>query len=193
MDAHNLLARSASTSTGAGAFAVSADLNIDHRELYKDLRLFLLGLFPDAGSQIIQALQNNQPLPLNAIVMQILFSRNLDESVTTYTNPVDGVGGSASVQNSVDTRVQFSFYGPLAQRRSRTAYMLWKNYYGTENLTVCQPLYVNSYDRRPYINDSNQYEDRWILDVALQYNPQVTYAQDFAESAGVTITPVAGA
>lgn len=168
-------------------------LSIDHRELYREIRKFLLGLFPEASRQVVQAIQNNQPLPVNAIVMQILFSRNMDESVTTYTNPAPGIEGSAHVQNSVDTRLQLSFYGDKAQERSRVVYTLWKNHYGTENMVVCQPLYVNSYDRRPYINDSNQYEDRWLLDLALQYNPQVTYAQDFAESAGVTITTVAGA
>lgn len=176
-----------------GKLSAVSMLSIDHRELYREIRSFLLGLFPDASRQIVQALQNNNPLPENAVVMQILFSRNMDESVTTYAVPTDVEGGAAHVQNSVDTRLQISFYGPKAQERSRVVYTLWKNHYGTENMVVCQPLYVNSYDRRPYINDSNQYEDRWILDVALQYNPQVTYAQDFAESAGVTITPVAGA
>lgn len=168
-------------------------LSIDHRELYREIRNFLLGLFPEASRQVVQAIQNNNPLPENAVVMQILFSRNMDESVTTYTVPKEIECGAAHVQNSVDTRLQLSFYGPKAQERSRVVYTLWKNQYGTENMIVCQPLYVNSYDRRPYINDANQYEDRWLLDVALQYNPQVTYAQDFAESAGVTITPVAGA
>lgn len=165
------------------------ELNIDHREIYREIRSFLLGLFPDASSQIVQAMQNNQPLPKNAIVMQVLISQNLDESVTTYS-PLEQ---QAHVQNSADTRLQLSFYGATAEPRSRIVYNLWKNYYSTERMALCQPLYVYSHDRRPYINDSNQYEDRWILDLALQYNPEVTYAQDFAESAGVTIKPVPGA
>lgn len=161
-----------------------AQLNIDQQELYREIRLFLLGLFPDATMQIIQSIQNNQPLPENAIVMQVLFDSNMDESVTTYNPP-----NEAMVQNSVEVRVQLDFYGAMAESRSRIVANLWKNYYGTDNMEICKPLYVQSRQRHPYINDSNQYEDRFILDLGLQYNPEITHAQDFAEDASVIIRP----
>lgn len=161
-----------------------AQLSLDHQELYREIRLFLLGLFPDATLQIVQSTQNNQPLPENAIVMQVLFDSNMDESVTTYNPP-----NEAMVQNSVEVRVQLDFYGAMAESRSRIVANLWKNYYGTDNMTICKPLYVQSRQRHPYINDSNQYEDRFILDLGLQYNPTVTHAQDFAEDASVIIRP----
>lgn len=161
-----------------------AQLNISNQDLYREIRLFLLGLFPDATLQIIQSTQNNQPLPENAIVMQVLFDSNMDESVTTYNPP-----NEAMVQNSVEVRVQLDFYGAMAESRSRIVANLWKNYYGTNNMEICKPLYVQSRQRHPYINDSNQYEDRWILDLGLQYNPTVTHAQDFAEDASVIIRP----
>lgn len=161
-----------------------AQLSLDHKELYREIRLFLLGLFPGSELQIIQSAQNNQPLPENAIVMQVLFDSNMDESVTTY-NPPD----EAMVQNSVEVRVQLDFYGAMAESRSRIVANLWKNYYGTDNMEICKPLYVQSRQRHPYINDSNQYEDRFILDLGLQYNPTFTHAQDFAEDASVIIRP----
>ena len=161
-----------------------AQLSLDHQVLYREIRLFLLGLFPDATPQIVQSIQNNQPLPENAIVMQVLFDSNMDESVTTYNPP-----NEAMVQNSVEVRVQIDFYGAMAESRSRIVANLWKNHYGTDNMTICKPLYVQSRQRHPYINDSNQYEDRFILDLGLQYNPTVTHAQDFAEDASVTIIP----
>lgn len=162
-----------------------AQLNISNQDLYREIRLFLLGLFPGAPSQIIQSAQNNQPLPENAIVMQVLFDSNMDESVTTYNPP-----GEAMVQNSVEVRVQLDFYGAMAESRSRIVANLWKNYYGTDNMEICKPLYVQSRQRHPYINDSNQYEDRFILDLALQYNPSVTHPQDFAEEVDAEIEPV---
>lgn len=163
---------------------MAAILDIDHRELIREIRLFLLGLFPDATPQIVQSIQNNQPLPENAIVIQVLFDSNMDESVTTYNPP-----NEAMVQNSVEVRVQLDFYGAMAESRSRIVANLWKNYYGTDNMTICKPLYVQSRQRHPYVNDSNQYEDRFILDLGLQYNPTVTHAQDFAEDASVIIRP----
>lgn len=162
---------------------MSAVLSTDHRELYREIRLYLLGMFPAAGSQIIQAFQNNNPLPENAIVMQALFERNLDETSTYYEPALE----QAHAQSSVDVRLQLSFYGADAEKRSRTVYTLWKSPYTTSRMTACQPLYATGRDRRPYINDSNQYEDRWIVDLSLQYNPSVTYAQDFAEDVNFDI------
>lgn len=163
-----------------------ASLNVTHQEIYKDIRAFLLGLFPGADLQIIQSAQNNQPLPNNAVVMQVLFGGNLDTAVVTTLPPAE-----AAIQNSVEVRFQIDFYGPLAEQRSRTVANLWRTYYACDRLTVCQPLYVQSYNRHVYVNDSNQYEDRWIMDLGLQYNPQVTVAQDFTDLAPVVnITPV---
>lgn len=163
-----------------------ASLNTTQQEIYKDVRGFLLGLFPGSEKQVIQSAQNNQPLPKDAVVMQVLFVANLDTAVVSYLPP-----GDADIQNSVEVRFQIDFYGPLAEQRSRIVANLWRTYYGCERLTVCQPLYIQSYNRHVYVNDSNQYEDRWIMDLGLQYNPQVTVAQDFTDLAPVVdIIPV---
>jgi hypothetical protein len=164
-----------------------AELSVTHQEIYKDVRKFLLGLNPGAEKQIIQAAQNNQPLPKNAVVMQIMFSKNLDFAVVTNFPPTE-----AAIQNSVEVRMQIDFYGESAEARSRIMANLWRTGYTCDLLTTCQPLYVQSHDRHIYVNDSNQYEDRWIIDLGLQYNPQVTVAQDFTDRAGVIIIPVSG-
>lgn len=164
-----------------------AELSVTHQEIYKDVRKFLLGLNPGAEKQIIHAAQNNQPLPKNAVVMQIMFSKNLDFAVVTNFPPTE-----AAIQNSVEVRMQVDFYGESAEARSRIMANLWRTGYTCDLLTTCQPLYVQSHDRHIYVNDSNQYEDRWIIDLGLQYNPQVTVAQDFTDRAGVTIIPVSG-
>lgn len=190
-----------------------ADLNVTQQEIYKDIRLFLLGLFPGSEKQVIQAAQNNNPLPYGAIVMQILFATNLDVAVVSDTEVIgpdhmgfEGTGfqpfgqavfyassgpNAVSIQNSVEVRMQLDFYGETAEPRSRIINNLWRTFYGCERLKTCQPLYVQSYNRHVYVNDSNQYEDRWILDVALQYNPQVTIGQDYTSIApDINITPV---
>lgn len=163
-----------------------ADLNVTQKEIYKDVRAFLLGLFPGSERQVIQALQNNQPLPNNAVVMHVLFTKALDQPVTTMLPP-----DAAAIQTSTEVRLQIDFYGSSAEERSRVVANLWRSGYTFDLLATCKPLYVQSHDRHPYVNQSNQYEDRWIVDLALQYNPQVTVLQDFAESPPVVnITPV---
>lgn len=160
-----------------------ADLNVTHQDIYKDVRGFLLGLFPGSGQQVIQAMQNNNPLPDGAVVMQVLFSKNLDTAVITSLPPAQ-----AAIRNSVEVRMQIDFYGVNAEASSRIVANLWRTGYTCDLLTTCQPLYVQSHDRHVYINDSNQYEDRWILDLGLQYNPQVTVAQGFTDSPPVITT-----
>lgn len=160
-----------------------ASLSVTQQEIYKDVRTFLLGLFPGSERQVIQAAQNNNPLPKNAIVMQVLFTGNLDIAVVTPLPPAEAV-----IQNSVEVRMQIDFYGALAEERSRLVNIVWRTNYACERLTACQPLYVQSYNRHVYVNDSNQYEDRWIMDVGLQYNPQVTIAQEFSDSPPVVTT-----
>lgn len=167
---------------------MAAVLNIEQRELYREIRSFLLGLFPDAGPQVIIGMQNNNPLPDNAVVMQVLFTSNLDET-SIYHDPDEGL---AHAQNSVEVRLQLDFYGALAEKRSRIVYNTWKSHYGFNAMELCKPLYVQSHTRHPYINDSNQYEDRWIMDLALQYNPVVTYPQDYADETQLNINPVTG-
>ena len=171
-------------------------LDIDHDALYRDISDYIVGIIPDAAGtpvnggwrdrQIVQSAQNLAALPANAIVMSILMDSDLDYGVVSY----DPENGKAAVQNSVKVRLQLSFYGEHAEKRSRMVDALWRTLYGADNLKLCKPLYVQSRERHPYINESNQYEDRYILDLALQYNPQVTYAQDFAESAEVELIPV---
>jgi len=160
-----------------------ADLSVTQQEIYKDVRAFLLGLFPGSEKQIIQAAQNNNPLPNQAVVIQVLFSKNLDIAVVTPLPPTE-----AAIQNSVEVRMQIDFYGVNAEARSRVVANLWRTGYACDLLTACQPLYVQSHDRHIYVNDSNQYEDRWIIDLGLQYNPQVTVAQGFSDSPPVIQT-----
>lgn len=159
------------------------ELNVTQQEIYKDVRKFLLSLFPGSEKQVIQAAQNNQALPNNAVVMQVLFSGNLDQAVTTPLPP-----DAAAIQNSAEVRMQIDFYGAMAEQRSRVVATLWRTNYTCERLTSCQPLYIQSYNRHVYVNDSNQYEDRWIIDLGLQYNPQVTVAQEFSDSPVVITT-----
>jgi len=164
-------------------------LNITYAEIYKEVRSFLLGLFPGSELQVVQAAQfeNDNPLPVNAVVMQILFDTPLDQPSVTFLPPTE-----AAIQNSTEVRFQIDFYGAMAGERSRVVANLWRSGYACERLNLCQPLYVQSHRRLPYINESKQYEDRWITDLGLQYNPQVNVAQDYTDRAGVTIKPVPG-
>lgn len=170
-----------------GTFIVGTNNMITHNDLIKEIRTYLLNTLTDAlPTQVIQDTQNYASLPHNAVVIAFLFDFEHDTTVTTY----DPENDKAAAQNSVEARVQITFYGDLAESRSRRIALLWRSYYTTDRLALCKPLYVQSRERHPYINDSKQYENRYILDLALQYNPQAVYDQDFSDTADINIIPV---
>lgn len=152
-----------------------ATVNLDYQEIYADVRAFLLGLIPEGEDQIVQSLSNISTLPHDAVLMNILFDRELDVAVHNY----DKEKGLAYVQKSIMVTMQLDFYGQEAQKRSRIVANFWRDTYGFDNLNVCKPVDVKDYRHMPYVNESNQYEDRYSLDLTLQYNPEVTHSQEF--------------
>lgn len=134
-------------------------------------------------NEIVLTPTGNNPLPYNAVVMHIIDEVNMDTQTTKY----DEENGKAYVSRSVQARVQLDFYGSMAGQRSRIIDSLWRTNYSVDTIKTLTPLFVNSRHRDPYINDSQAYENRWILDLALQYNPVVEHDQDFVDEIDLTI------
>lgn len=161
----------------------------DHYEIVTEIRDLLLSTLDGArGAQVVRDTQNFAALPENAIVIAPLFDQNLDVT----SNSFDASKERGIVSQSVEMRVQISFYGRYAPDRSRIFAQLWANEYMFSRAVKFKPLYVQSRQRTPYVNESNQFEDRYLLDLALQYNPSVSYAQDFADEAHIDIETAGG-
>ena len=156
---------------------------VTHQEIYEEVRDYLLGLFSCPPKTVIKGYQNNSPLPNEAVVMTILFETELDMAVSRY----DPAADKTAVQQSVEVTMQIDCYGPQAGTRARKLATLWKNHYTTAALTRCQPLYSNSPKRMPIINEKSAYEDRWLVELALQYNPYFEHDQTFLEMPNTTL------
>lgn len=146
---------------------------ITHRDIYIDVRNYLISLLEAEPKQVIQGYQNNSPLPLDAIVMAITSESEID-TPATYT---DEENGKLIVQQSREVVVQVDFFGKKAQERCQKVSIIWKNYYTTEALKCCQPLYAREPRRLPILNEQAMYEDRWTIELVLQYNPEVAHEQ----------------
>ncbi|WP_432784680.1 hypothetical protein AAEX37_01957 [Oligella sp. MSHR50489EDL] len=152
---------------------------ITHRDLYIDIRRYLiktLGISAEDEKQVIQAYQNSNPLPADAVVMTILFERPIDSTFVNYKKANEQ---KAIVQQAREATVQLDFYGSLAQTRSQKIALLWKTSYSLRELKKCAPLYTKEPRRIPIVNEQNNYEDRWSLDCLLQYDPEVEHEQDY--------------
>jgi hypothetical protein len=97
---------------------------------------------------------------------------------------VDTWQQSAQTQTTeTGTRVKMrvDFYGPLSNDWQKAVTALWRDYYGAAQLApVCAPLYYGNAVHATLIDGEEQYEDRWIVDLFLQYNPQFVVSQQTA-------------
>lgn len=58
------------------------------------------------------------------------------------------------------------------------------------NYAGVSPLYADEARQLPFINDQMQYEDRWTIEAALQYDPTLALPRQFADAVVVNPIPV---
>lgn len=152
------------------------------QDIYNEIWDYLTALFPTAP--IVKGLQNNSPLPKDAIVMTLMpYAQALDQSRYDW----DGEAEEGTVQESKLQMMQLDFYGADAYNKVMKVSTLWRSTYSTNILKAVQPLYANNPRALEYTNEQEQYEKRFLLEIALQYNPYYTYAEQSTTSAAIDI------
>lgn len=142
-----------------------------NEDIYTEIRDYLIELF---DCDVLQARNNNSPLPQDCITMLIQFEKDLDMTSTYF----DGATSKSQAQTSVEMIMQLDFWGGKAGAKARQTSTLWRSIYTTERLKKCQPLYANNPKNLQYVNEKMDYEERYMLEIALQYNPFYTYNQE---------------
>ena len=166
-----------------GEGTAMATISVTERDIFIELRRYLTGLF---NCPVAQGYQNNVPAPENGIVMHMLFERDLDYTAD-YWNPADE---QMTAQRSVEAAFQLDFYGAEANSRARVVANLWKSSYTTDRMTKCQPLDNGQPRKDVLVNQANQYENRMMLDITLQYNPETSYHVDSVDEISITTTNI---
>lgn len=155
---------------------------ITDQDIYDEIWDYLTALFPT--TPIVQGLQNNSPLPKDAIVMTLMpYAQALDQSRYDYNGETE----EGTVQESKLQIMQLDFYGADAYNKVMKTSLLWRSTYSTNILKAVQPLYANNPRNLEYVNEQDQYEKRFLLEIALQYNPYYTYAEQSTTSAAIDI------
>lgn len=160
-----------------------ATISTTERDIFIELRHYLIELF---DCPVAQGYQNNVPVEKGGIVMHMLFERDLDYT-SNYWNATDS---EITAQKSVEATFQLNFYGDEANSRARVVANLWQSSYTTGRLTKCQPLYSGEPRKDVLVNESNQYENRMMLDIKLQYNPETSYQSDSVDSVSIETTNI---
>lgn len=159
---------------------MAAELNLSQQDLYADVRAYLLLLFPEC--EVIQGYSNNVPLPAGAFVlMNILRETDLSTNATAYSDK------KAHVSRSVEVRMQLDFYGVGAGERVRIFANLWRDHHAADILRHCQPLYSEEPRYLPLENEAAAFEERWLLEAALNYNPTISHDQERVKTAAISL------
>lgn len=162
---------------------MAAAISVTERDIFVELRQYLTELF---SCPVVVGYQNNVAVPVNGIVMFKLFTKNLDYT-SDYWNPSTE---EMTAQSSVEATFQLDFYGEEADARADKVSVLWRSPYTTSRMTKCQPLYCGEPRKNILVNESNQYENRMMLEVKLQYNPETTYHVDGVDEISITTTNI---
>jgi hypothetical protein len=140
---------------------------------------------------VIQGIQNRAaaPLPMPGfVVLTPLFQDRLSFNVDTW--PTTGSPSTQTQQQSRRMDVQVDCYGPSAGDWASMLSTLFNDEYACDIMVNSQPLYMNEARMMPLIDSEAQYEQRFCLTAALQYNPVVQPAQEFADALDITLIDV---
>ena len=167
---------------------MTATVSVTESDLYTALRTFLLGL---VSCPVQQSQQNRDAMPTgDFILMTGLNAPGLSTDKTTFI-PGQSNPGSETHSRSTQWNAQIDCYGPDAANMAALIATAFKTDYAATALAGAaieiQPLYAEDPRQMTIVNGENQYEPRWIVELAFQYNPVVTLPQDFA--IGLTVIP----
>jgi hypothetical protein len=159
---------------------MTATISITEAQLYTALGNFLVGVLP---CPVIQAQQNRIAMPIgNFVTMTSLGTTGLSTDKATY-QPAES---TQTHERSTRWDAQLDFYGPTAADYANLVATLMKTDYACSQIEASglsmDPLYAEEPRQIPFVNAENQYEKRWSVQCAFQFNPTVVVTQQFAAS-----------
>lgn len=168
--------------------AFLATISVTESMLYTALRNYLLGL---VSCPVLQSQQNRAAMPKgDFILMTGLGAVGLSTDKTAYVSGAINPGSETHTR-STQWNAQIDCYGPDAADMAALIATTFKTDYAATILGAAaielQPLYANDPRQMTIVDAEQQYQPRWIVELAFQYNPVVTLPQDYAMA--LTVVP----
>ncbi|MGV7078489.1 phage neck terminator protein [Testudinibacter sp. P80/BLE/0925] len=163
---------------------MATELITTHDDIYKDVRAYLMLLFPEVKDKVIRGYSNNVPLPESPFILMNIIH---EKAVSTNVHDFSVADGNAEVMQTIELMMQIDFYGEQAGTMARKFTHLWRDFHACENLTCCQPLYCDEAKYLPFTNEKSNYESRFMTTATLNYNPVVIHDQDFITDPQINI------
>lgn len=116
---------------------------------------------------------------------------HLSSDQGTLTSQTLASGVNLTIQE-VEFSIQLDVHGPSSADNSQLISTLLRDTYATEFFfgTAASPLYTEDPRQAPFVNEQNQYENRWVVEVKLQVDQTVGVPQQFADTVAVVLVSV---
>jgi hypothetical protein len=144
-------------------------------------------------SLVIQGLPNRTALPPASpgfVSMQLTRAKRLRTNQVTW----DQIGlnpTTLEIEQGTELRLQLDLYGAGSGDWGVMLETLLRDETACVALApTCQPLYSSDATLVPLDDDEQQYEQRWMIEAVLQYNPVTTTPMQFANTLEVTLINV---
>jgi hypothetical protein len=146
------------------------------------LVLYLAPIVP--GVVVARGSANLVPLPPSpCIIVRDITRQQLATATTEYDAPNESVTFTAPMRQDL----QIDCYGPTSADMSHAIQTTFKTWYATEHFPdFIKPLWCDDAMRVPLVTGEQQYEDRWMMTLHIQYNGGVTLDQEFFDVVGET-------
>jgi hypothetical protein len=169
---------------------VPATIDILDADIYTDVGAFIVATL---GCAVIQGYPNRTAMPPAGagfveitITRKMRLSTNIDTWDTTNPSPT-----GTTQETHWQVTMQADCYGPASSAWATILAGLFRDEVACDALAdTCQPLYADDPMRAPLTNAEEQYEDKWIVPLQLQYNPTISTAQQFANALTVGLIEV---
>lgn len=174
-------------------------------DVYALLQAFLMTVTGLAQANVVQGLPNRVAMPEadpGFVSMQATLTKRLRTNLDTGSWLGEVNPDNVSSEQGTLLRVQLDLYGANSGDWAVMVSTLLRDEYGCVALAgvdgggeplvppTCQPLYVDDAKMAPLVDSEDQYEQRWIVEAILQYNPVTTTPMQFANEASVTVINV---
>lgn len=175
---------------------MAATISMTEEDVFVAVRAWLLNIL-GSTVPVVQGLINRVPTPKDSFVALRKTTKNLlGGEVVSFTDQ-DSVGTYPAVRTinhlqSMDFGIQADIYGESAGDWAAIISTLWTTADACTFLSEYDiaPLTSDDPKRLGYVSGENQYIQRWVVTLHLQYNPSVALGQDFMSEVEVDLINV---
>ena len=145
------------------------------------------------GIPVIRGIDNEVPMPAASpgfVNMTALFQIPLATNQDTW-DETNAAPTEFSVERDTRIDIQMDCYGAASGSWAAMLSTLLRDQYGCAQLAPnCQPLYAEDARMLPLEDGEDQYEERWAVTAAIQYNPVTVLPMQFADTLDVGLINV---